>query len=130
MSAHRPVEPKAEDGSPPPIAYPETGETRVLSRKCDTCVLNPAATAAQLTPGRRKALVEEVRDDDGHVVCHSTLPPAVPRDSPAAMCRGFVDAYGLATAVAEAVADFGAHILEFDPPQKELPHSAHRRMIP
>lgn len=111
------MEPEEED-EPTPVADLETGEIRVLSRKCDTCVLNPAATAAPLAPGRRKAFVEEVRDDGGHVVCHSTLHPAVPRDYPAAMCRGFVDAYGLPKAAVEAVEHFGAHILEVDPPPK------------
>ncbi|MGW3389530.1 hypothetical protein [Streptomyces cinereoruber] len=126
MSAHtgrpdalaRTVEPEEEDEPPSPVADPETGEIRVLSRKCGTCVLNPAATAAPLAPGRRKAFIEEARDDNGHVVCHSTLPPAVPRDYPAAMCRGFVDAYGLPAAAVEAVEHFGAHIVEVDPPQK------------
>lgn len=72
-----------------------------------------------LAPGRRKSFVEEVRDDDGYVVCHSTTFPAVPRDYPAAMCRGFIDAYGLPAAVVEAILYFGAHILEAEPPQKE-----------
>nr|WP_239085253.1 hypothetical protein [Streptomyces halstedii] len=112
------VEPKAEDGSPPPVADPETGEIRVLSRKCDTCVLDPAATAAPLRQGRRKAFVEKTLDGGGHVVCHSTTFPAVPHDYPAAMCRGFVDAYGLPAAAAETVADLGAHIREVDPPRE------------
>ncbi|BDM74929.1 hypothetical protein HEK616_84160 (plasmid) [Streptomyces nigrescens] len=95
------------DGSPP-VADPETGEIRVLKDRCTTCVLNPAESAAPLAPGRLKQFVTETREADGHIICHSTLSPCAAEGTPAAMCRGFVDAYGLPTAAQLAIrAGFG-----------------------
>ncbi|MFH8254201.1 DUF6354 family protein [Streptomyces roseolus] len=114
-----PADPGVREEGGYPVADPGTGEIRVLSRKCDTCVLNPAATAVPLAPGRRKAFIEEARaHEDGSVICHSTLPPAAPPGTLAAMCRGFVDAYGLPAAAVEAIAHHGAHTREVDPPEK------------
>ncbi|WP_432138628.1 hypothetical protein [Streptomyces sp. bgisy154] len=58
----------------PSVGDPETGEIRLLEDRCTTCVLNPAATAAPLRPGRRKEFLNDARAK-GQVVCHSTLPP-------------------------------------------------------
>ncbi|MFK3734672.1 hypothetical protein ACI2LJ_30900 [Streptomyces sp. NPDC088090] len=123
----RPAQRETGEEAEYPVADPRTGEIRVLSRKCDTCVLNPAATAVPLAPGRRKAFIEEARaHEDGSVTCHSTLPPAAPPGTLAAMCRGFIDAYGLPAAAVEAIELFGARIVEVDPPQKNSSCSAER----
>lgn len=87
----------------PQVADPETGEIRVLEDRCGTCVLNPASNNADLRPGRLKQFVEGTRSTDGHVVCHSTVPPAVPAGTPAAMCRGYVDAYGMPRAAQDII---------------------------
>ncbi|RSS94254.1 hypothetical protein EF903_06870 [Streptomyces sp. WAC05292] len=106
-----------EPEAPAPIADPATGEIRVLEDRCTTCILNPAPTRAPLATGRLKNFTDAARaNPDGHVVCHSTLTPAVPRGYPAAMCRGFADAYGLPAAAVEAIeAGFG-HLVEVPDP--------------
>lgn len=101
------------------VADPATGEIRILEDRCGTCVLNPAGKGAGLRPGRLKDFLEGARRKDGHVVCHSTIPPAVPRNTPAAMCRGYVDTYGLPTAT-QAVIDAGfGHLVEVPNPMKK-----------
>lgn len=81
-------------------------------------MLNPAATAVPLQPGRRKAFIEETGQTTATSSATAPCPPAVPPGAPAAMCRGFVDAYGLPEAVGEAIHDFGARLVEVEPPQK------------
>ncbi|MGW9436747.1 hypothetical protein [Streptomyces sp. NPDC055607] len=100
------------------MADPETGEIRLLEDRCTTCVLNPAASAAPLRPGRRQQLIREARDCGGQIVCHSTMWPAVPEGFPAAMCRGFVDAYGLPQAAQEAIELGVGHIVEVPDPKR------------
>ncbi|MEW2615132.1 hypothetical protein AB0937_34110 [Streptomyces sp. NPDC047880] len=102
----------------PPVADPTTGEIRLLEDRCTTCVLNPAASAAPLRPGRRQQFIREVRDCGGQIVCHSTVSPVVPDDFPAAMCRGFVDAYGLPQAAREAIELGVGHIVEVPDPTR------------
>ncbi len=87
----------------PQVADPETGEIRILEDRCGTCILNPAGKNAGLRPGRLKRFVEETRAAGGHVVCHSTVWPAVPAGTLAAMCRGYVDAYGLPQAAQDLI---------------------------
>lgn len=76
--------------APAPVADRETGEIRVLADRCTTCLLNPAATAVPLAPGRLQNFVRATHEASGHVICHSTLPPLVPEGTPAAMCRGYI----------------------------------------
>lgn len=103
-------------GPPPPVADPATGEIRILSTRCTTCVLNPAATAIRLAPGRRKEFIRQAREKRGHVVCHNTLPAVVPAGTPAAMCRGFAEAYGLPPAVVQAVVTGFGHLVAVPEP--------------
>ncbi|MEU6211843.1 hypothetical protein ABZ891_18295 [Streptomyces sp. NPDC047023] len=108
-----------------PGAHPEpagvadlaTGEIRILARRCTTCVLNPARTAIPLPPGRRAEFVREARDDeDGYVVCHQIFGEDAPAGTRAAMCRGYVNAYGLPPAVQDAL-DLGiGHLVEVPDP--------------
>ncbi|MYS32899.1 hypothetical protein GT025_01980 [Streptomyces sp. SID4920] len=100
------------------MADPATGEIRLLEDRCTTCVLNPAAAAAPLRPGRLQQLIREVQDCGGQIVCHSTLRPVVPEGFPAAMCRGFIDAYGLPLAAQEAIELGVGHIVEVPDPTR------------
>ncbi|MGW2984151.1 hypothetical protein [Streptomyces goshikiensis] len=100
----------------PEVADPATGEIRILAERCTTCVLNPAATTIPLAPGRRQDFLREAREKQGHVICHNTLPLFAPAGTPAAMCRGFAEAYGLPPAVIEAVATGLGHLVEVPEP--------------
>ncbi|MFI5859334.1 hypothetical protein [Streptomyces parvulus] len=101
----------------PQVADPETGEIRILEDRCGTCVLNPDGKNADLRPGRLKQFVGDTRAADGHVVCHSTVPPAVPAGTPAAMCRGYVDAYGLPRAAQDVIRLGLGHLVEVPDPK-------------
>lgn len=86
------------------VADPQTGAVRVLSDRCKTCILNPVEYRLPLPAARLREFLAEARAADGHVVCHRTLPDWAPAGVEPAMCRGFIDAYGLPGAVREAVA--------------------------
>lgn len=102
----------------PAVGDPETGEIRLLEDRCGHCILNPAATALPLKPGRIQQFTRDARDASAHVICHSTYPPIAPRGTAAAMCRGYVDAYGLPKAAQELI-DLGlGHIVEVPDPAK------------
>ncbi|MGW0844206.1 hypothetical protein ACWD26_29525 [Streptomyces sp. NPDC002787] len=59
-----------------------------------------------------------VRAANGYVICHSTYPPIAPPGTAAAMCRGYVDAYGLPK-LAQELIDLGlGHIVEVPDPTK------------
>jgi hypothetical protein len=105
-----------EEKEIPPVADPETGEIRVLEDRCGHCILNPAATALPLRPGRVQQFTTGRRAAGGHVICHSTYPPIAPRGTPAAICRGYADAYGLPKAVQDVI-DLGmGYIVEVPDP--------------
>ncbi|RST09026.1 hypothetical protein EF910_02125 [Streptomyces sp. WAC07149] len=99
------------------VADAVTGEIRVLEDRCGTCVLNPAPTAISLPAGRRAEFIRQTRaDEDGFVVCHRTFGDDVPRGTREAMCRGYVQAYGLPPAVQEALALGIGHVVEVPDP--------------
>ncbi|MFD9575356.1 hypothetical protein ACFWBI_36755 [Streptomyces sp. NPDC059982] len=100
----------------PPVADPATGEIRILAKRCTTCVLNPAATTVPLAPRIHQQFLRKARESQGHVVCHHTLPKVAPAGTPAAMCRGFAEAYGLPPAVIEAVTTGVGHLVEVPEP--------------
>jgi hypothetical protein len=76
---------------------------RVQSGRCDTCVFFPG-NRMHLEPGR---LADLVRVNRGKwLTCHQTL-QIVRGYGHAAVCRGWVDAYGLGTALDELVELFG-----------------------
>ena len=99
------------------VADPRTGEIRVLSDRCTTCVLNPAEfriPLSQASQARLRAFLAEAREAGGHVVCHRTLSVCAPPGVKPAMCRGFIDAYGLPDAVRLALELGLGHLVEQD----------------
>ncbi|MFJ5588320.1 hypothetical protein ACIQCG_01055 [Streptomyces noursei] len=104
------------------VADRATGEIRILEANCSHCLLNPIATAIHLPPGRLKEFVREAQEAETHVVCHSTTPPFVPEGYPEAMCRGYIDAYGL-PAVVRLALSAGARLVE-------VPDPAANRYVP
>lgn len=66
------------------VADKHTGQVRVLSGMCDTCIFYPD-NRMRLRPGRREQMVADCLRRDSHIVCHDTLPAG--RDG--AVCRGF-----------------------------------------
>lgn len=64
------------DDAAPSVFDDVTGAVRVMSSRCGTCI-GRAGNAAGLTDRRREALLGCRADgtyDEGHTVCHSTLP--------------------------------------------------------
>ncbi|MFJ3882414.1 hypothetical protein ACIPW5_33845 [Streptomyces sp. NPDC090077] len=122
MEQHTEPEAPARDGG---VADRDSGEIRVLEDRCSSCVLNPAHRAIPLPAGRRRSFIEQARAaDDGYVVCHSTFGDGIPPGTRPAMCRGFVDAYGLPPIVQEAVAVGIARLVDVPDPMaaaKDLP---------
>ncbi|AZM93911.1 hypothetical protein [Streptomyces sp. W1SF4] len=99
------------------VAEAVTGEIRVLEDRCGTCVLNPARTAIRLPVGRRAEFISQTRaEQDGFVVCHRTFGEDVPPGTREAMCRGYVNAYGLPPAVREALDRGIGHLVEVPDP--------------
>lgn len=85
------------------VADPHTGQIRILSDRCKTCILNPAERRLPIPPERLRGFLAEAREAGGHVVCHRTLPDGAPIGVQPAMCRGYIDTYGLPAAVREAL---------------------------
>ncbi|WP_406205408.1 hypothetical protein OH807_30805 [Kitasatospora sp. NBC_01560] len=98
----------------PPVADPLTGEVRVLSDLCTTCVYRPG-NLMHLAPGRLRQLAREALAKNGHIVCHSTLPALAPPGTKAAICRGFANAYGPAVYALRMAAAYG-RLVEVPPP--------------
>ncbi|MFE6848311.1 hypothetical protein [Streptomyces sp. NPDC057686] len=121
------VSPGADREPAPGVADPATGEIRILEDRCTTCVLNPARTAIPLPAGRRAEFVREARDDEqAYVVCHKTFGEDAPPGTREAMCRGYINAYGLPPAVRAAL-DFGiGHLVEVPKPGTGTPPDGHR----
>ncbi|MET8147863.1 hypothetical protein ACIBSW_24915 [Actinoplanes sp. NPDC049668] len=75
-----------------PVGDPATMRTRRLSRMCDTCIFHPD-NRMHLAKGRLRELVEQAREAQSYIVCHSTLPGMAPDGVQPAVCRGFFDRY-------------------------------------
>ena len=74
------------------VGDPETMRTRLLAQMCDTCVFRPG-NLMQLRQGRLRDLVEEARQAQSYIICHSTLPGMTADGLQPAVCRGFADRY-------------------------------------
>ncbi|MFB8235495.1 hypothetical protein ACFC58_02995 [Kitasatospora purpeofusca] len=110
-----------DEGEPaPPVADPATGDVRVLSVLCDTCVYRPG-NLMNLAPGRLRQLAQEALANNGHIVCHCTLPALAPPGTKGAICRGFANAHGRAVFALRVGAAFG-RIVEVPPPPKAAEH--------
>ncbi|MFD0352923.1 hypothetical protein ACFVHW_04125 [Streptomyces sp. NPDC127110] len=123
MSAGASTEPVLRGGAQQAPAYEggvadrATGEIRILKDRCGTCVLNPAATAIPLGPGRRQEFVNKARaEENGYVVCHNTYGDEVPPGTRKAICRGFVKAYGLPPIMLMVLAMGNGHLVEVPDP--------------
>lgn len=89
----------AHDAHPEPpqplsVGDPDTMRTRLLARKCATCIFRPG-NPMHLHPGRLRDLVADA--GDGFIICHSTLPGMAPNGVKPAVCRGFADRYDTQT---------------------------------
>jgi hypothetical protein len=77
-----------------PVADEATGEVRLLSERCSTCIFRPGNPFRATMPARVRNMIADAVADEGHVTCHSTLPGSSPADVEPAICRGFADTYG------------------------------------
>jgi hypothetical protein len=69
-----------------------TGKARLLSRRCDTCILRPG-DLMHLGTDRLRHFLNQVRSADSFVICHQTLPGMCDDTTLPAICRGFFDRY-------------------------------------
>ncbi|MEU8075967.1 DUF6283 family protein [Catellatospora citrea] len=110
-----PNEPRAGAGAVEDTALdvgdPDTGLPRVLSRRCSTCVLDPA-DLMHLGTEHRRGFLRGVRARDGYVICHQTLPSTAPPGYAPAVCRGSYDK--IRTTTVKIMKLFG--VVEVDPP--------------
>jgi len=74
------------------VGDPETMKTRLLSRRCSTCVFKPG-NLMKLGHGRLQDLIAQARAAESYIVCHSTLPGVAPPGVLPAVCRGFADSH-------------------------------------
>lgn len=92
----------------------QTGQVRLCARECDTCIFKPDSPfrtgPGKLQDGRFKQLVQEARDEESYVTCHSTLTG----DTEPAICRGFYDRFKTKTIRAAAVIG-GGRFREVEP---------------
>ncbi|WP_245563583.1 HAD domain-containing protein [Longispora albida] len=74
------------------VADRELCKTRLLSKKCSTCIFRPG-NLMLLDDGRLKNLVAEALADESYIICHATLPYGEHPEVKPALCRGFYDQY-------------------------------------
>ena len=77
-----------------PVADETTGEVRLLSERCSTCIFRPGNPFRATMPARIRDMIADAVADEGHVTCHATLPGSAPAGVEPAICRGFADTYG------------------------------------
>ncbi|MET8412392.1 hypothetical protein ABZV34_30580 [Streptomyces sp. NPDC005195] len=77
-----------------PVADEATGEVRVLSERCSTCIFRPGNPFRSTMPTTIRDMIAEAVAVEGHVTCHATLPGSRPAGVEPAICRGFADTYG------------------------------------
>ena len=65
------------------------GYVHVASEMCTTCIFRPG-NLMDLRAGRVRQMVDEAREHQSAIVCHSTL------DGDNAVCRGFFDRFATA----------------------------------
>jgi hypothetical protein len=92
------------------VADPVTGQVRLLSRPCDTCVTFP--DDRMHLGERREAFISEVIANDSYVICHDTIGRA---DVKPTICRGFWNLHRDTCAALRLVETFGLAV-EVDPP--------------
>ena len=99
------------------VADHQLGKTRVMARKCPTCIFNPGDPMS-LGPARLAELISNARTCQGYIICHCSLPHGPYPHIPPAICRGFADAYDTqALQVARRLWGY----VEVDPPPPQPP---------
>ncbi|MEV6523183.1 HAD domain-containing protein [Longispora sp. NPDC051575] len=83
-------QPDASDYS---VGDPVTRKTRLLARKCDTCIYHPG-NRMHLSQGRLKDITDEARAAESYVICHETTPEGrASRAIQPAVCQGFFERF-------------------------------------
>jgi hypothetical protein len=94
------------------VADHQLGKTRVMARKCPTCIIKPSDPMS-LGPARLAELIGQARATGTYIICHCSLPNGPYPHIPPAICRGFYDRYDTqALQVARRLWGF----VEVDPP--------------
>lgn len=110
--------PSAGDTDVPSVLDPLTGQVRVMSDKCTTCI---GRRGTLLSDERRRELLGRRPDgsyDEGWTVCHQTLPdnPENHGDLPPAVCA-WIAQHPQASARSLAMRIGGAQGIEYVTPQ-------------
>jgi hypothetical protein len=95
------------------ITDPDTGGSRLLSRKCPTCIFRP--NNGIYLPESTARLARQACADDSYIVCHSTYLDGQP--PPHAICRGFFDEHA-GDSLALRLLVFLGRLVEVAPPRK------------
>jgi hypothetical protein len=82
----------SDDGQPLSVADHQLRKTRVMARKCHTCIFRPCDPMA-LGSARLAELIRHARATGTYIICHCSLPNGPYPDVAPAICRGFYDAY-------------------------------------
>jgi hypothetical protein len=106
-----------DEGQRLSVADHQLRKTRVMARKCHTCIFRPSDPMS-LGPGRLAELINQARAAGTYIICHCSLPNGPYPQIPPAICRGFYDRYDTqALQVARRLWGF----VEVDPPQPKPP---------
>jgi hypothetical protein len=62
------------------------GKVHVMAEQCWTCIFRPG-NLMRLNSGRVREMVDEANEEQGAIVCHSTLQAGVGN----AVCKGYFD---------------------------------------
>jgi hypothetical protein len=89
---HNPRRSNGENGQQLSVADHQLRKTRVMARKCHTCIFRPSDPMA-LGPQRLTELINQARATNTYIICHCSLPNGPYPEVAPAICRGFYDAY-------------------------------------
>lgn len=87
----------------------------VLSEMCATCVFRPG-NLMRLQPGRLRGMIDEARENESAIVCHSTLYGQAEQE---AVCRGYFDRHGRDVLTLRLAMMVDGVVVYDDPPEKE-----------
>ena len=102
---------------PQDITDPATGLSRLLARRCSTCILRPG-DKMHLGPQHTAAFVRQALAEGTYVVCHQTLTYGDNPHFGPAICRGFFDAYAGRSPALRLLEAF-SRLTEVEPPQPQ-----------
>jgi hypothetical protein len=101
------------------ITDPATGLSRLLSERCQTCILR-VGDKMHLGPEQTAAFIRRALAEGTYVVCHQTLTYGDNPDFGPVICRGFYDAYARRSPALRLLRAFG-RLTEVDPPRPARP---------